>query len=204
MPPGGLPKREPLRLVVGHKMMDEHLIDILRAQIAASQQARPGLSLEEARATTKMTDELISDYLSIADHGTSAIAAFRIFAYLTSPQHDPGDKATTETVLRALLVRTEDEKYSLTSSDLEIALVLWDAGVVSSSTIETVVRRLAGRDDFKVVSAAQRLLPIIGEDFIQGYLNSALLSETSMGGPMRPMLKEMARDALSEFRKMNQ
>jgi hypothetical protein len=59
---------------------------------------------------------------------------------------------------------------------------------------------MKGVDDFSVATEASRLLQIIGTEFMQDYLRSTELFETGgMGGPQRPLIREMAAAALSNF-----
>lgn len=176
--------------------MDEDLIQILREQIAASKR-KVGLSFDEARKTTRYCEDLLNQYRS-ADGRASAIAAFRIDAYLTEPANRPLRESEFSSIADALRLRISQR--TLGSSDLRIGLALHSHGAFDHQDVASLVASMKDTHDLSVVAEAGRLLPIIGTDFIQDYLRSTKLSETGgMGGPLRPLVREMAEEALRSF-----
>lgn len=173
--------------------------DEIRERIKASTR-RVGLSFDEAAATTVFSSELLDQYLS-PDSGAHGVAAFRIEAFLTAPQNRPF-KASTLTSIAHALRRRIAAGLKLAASDLQIGLKLTAAGNFSRDDLASLVQAMKGVDDFSVASSAAVLLPIIGPDFIQDYLVSTELFETGgMGGPQRPLIREMATEAVRDFKR---
>jgi len=178
--------------------MDDDLIQTVRAQVAASNRS-VGLSFDEARMTTAYSQELVDQYRS-AEGAASAVAAFRLEAFLSEPTNHPVDEHETKAIADALRARSVQRTLSLGMSDLRIGLALHASGSFDQKDVESLVTSIQGIDDFSVASEAPRLLPIIGTDFIQDYLRSTELFETGgMDGPQRPLIREMAVAAISNF-----
>lgn len=172
-------------------------LDELRERIKAASR-RVGLSFDEAAETTVFSSELLDRYLS-PDAGIHGVAAFRLEAFLTSPKNWPLDGAVAAAIAQALRRRMEGA-LKLKGTDLKIGLQLNAAGCFNRDDLVLLVRALKGVDDFAVAAAAPTLLPLIGTAFIQDYLTSTALFETGgMGGPMRPLIQEMAAQALRDF-----
>ena len=172
--------------------------DELRERISASRR-KIGLSFDEALETTVFSTELLNQYLS-ADTGTHGVAAFRFEAFLTAPQNRPIADRVLATIAEGLRRRLSDDDLNLVKSDLLIGLRLFESGHFDSDGIAALVDALKGVDDFSVASLAPTLLRVIGTDFIQDYLTSTELFETGgMGGSMRPLVREMATQALTDF-----
>jgi hypothetical protein len=178
--------------------MDDDLIQTVRAQVAASNRS-VGLSFDEARLTTVYSQELVDQYRS-AESAASGVAAFRLEAFLSEPTNHPVGEHATRAIADALRARSVQRTLSLGMSDLRIGLALHAYGSFDQKDVESLVTSMQGVDDFSVATEAPRLLPIIGPDFIQDYLRSTELFETrGMGGPQRPLIREMAEAALSNF-----
>lgn len=176
--------------------MDEDQFQIMRERIAASKR-KVGLSFDDARKTTTYSQDLLDQYLS-ADSGTSGVAAFRVDAFLTEPTNHPVPDSQLTSIAHALRARISD--HTLAKCDLRIGLALHAFGVFHREEVASLVAAMKGEDDFSVASEAAHLLPIIGTDFIQDYMTSTELFETGgMGGPMRPLIREMAEKALRNF-----
>ena len=158
------------------------------------------MSLDEAAATTVFSSDLLDQYLS-SESGAHGVAAFRIEAFLTAPQNRPIKDSTLTSIADALRRRMA-AGLKLAGSDLQIGLKLTAAGHFYRNDLASLVQAMKGVDDFSVASAAAVLLPIIGPEFIQDYLVSTELFETGgMGGPQRPLIREMAAEALSDFKR---
>lgn len=178
--------------------MDDDLIQTVQAQIAESTR-KVGLSFDDARQTTKYSQELLNQYLS-TDTGMSGVAAFRLDAFLSEPANHPVGEQETKAIADALRARLAQSTSRLGPSDLRIALTLHEFGSFAPDEVESLVASMRGVDDFFVASEAPRLLPIIGTDFLQDYLRSPELFETGgLGGPKRPLIREMAERALRNF-----
>ena len=178
--------------------MDDDLIHTVRAQVAASNR-KIGLSFDEARQTTKYSQELLDQYQS-TDTGKSGVAAFRLDAFLSEPANHPVGEHETKAIAHALRVRSAQPALQLAMSDLRIGLTLHASGSFDHADVASLVTSMQGVDDFSVATEAPRLLPIIGPDFLQDYLRSTELFETGgMGGPKRPLIREMAERALRNF-----
>jgi len=176
--------------------MEEDLIQIMREKVAASKM-KVGLSFDEAAKTTKYSQDLLDQYCS-TDSGKSGAAAFRIDAYLAEPANQPIHDFELTSIAAAL--RSRIAQCRLSGSDLRIGLALYSHGAFDRQNVASLVASMKGSDDYSVASEAQRLLPIIGTDFIQDYLRSTELFETGgMGGPQRPLIREMAEEALRCF-----
>lgn len=175
--------------------------DEIRERIKASTR-RVGLSFDEAAATTIFSSELLDQYLS-SEFGVHGMAAFRIEAFLGAPKNRPIKDSVLTSIADALRRRMADA-LKLDGRDLQIGLELSASGHFNRNDIVLLVQAIKGVDDFSVASAAAALLPIIGPDFIQDYLVSTELFETGgMGGPQRPLIQEMALEALSDFKRQN-
>ena len=173
--------------------MEEDLIQIMREQVAASKR-KVGLSFDEAKKTTKYSQDLLDQYRS-TDTGESGVAAFRIDAYLAEATNQPVPQVELTSMAAAL--RTRIAQHTLGRSDLRIGLSLYSHGAFDRQDVASLVESMKGSDDYSVASEAQRILPIIGTDFVQDYLRSTELFETGgMGGPQRPLIREMAEEAL--------
>jgi len=178
--------------------MDDDLINAVRSQVESSRR-HVGLSFGEAQETTVFSPSLLKHYLS-AEPGLSGVAAFRIDAFLSSPKNYPIESSVLSSIAVAVRQRTTAVELQLARSDLRIALALSPLGFLDRSDIESLVQAMKGVDDYSVVSEAVKLLPIIGAEFIRDYLTSTEQFETGgMGGPYRPVIREMARDALCAF-----
>jgi len=178
------------------KGMEEDLIQIMREQVAASKR-KAGLSFDEAKETTKYSQHLLDQYCS-TDSGVSGVAAFRFDAYLAEPANQPFPQFELASIATAL--RSRIAQHTLGRSDLRIGLALHSHGAFDRQDVASLVASMKGSDDYSVASEAQRLLPIIGTDFVQDYLRSTELFETGgMGGPQRPLIREMAEEALRCF-----
>jgi hypothetical protein len=176
--------------------MDEDQIQIMRERIAASKR-KVGLSFDDARKTTRYSQDLLNQYRS-GDSGASRVAAFRIDAYLAEPTNRPICESELSSIAEALRLRISHR--ALAKSDLRIGLALHSCGAFDQQDVTSLVESMKGTDDFSVASEGERLLPIIGTDFIQDYLSSTELFETGgMGGPQRPLIREMAEEALRTF-----
>ncbi|MFC5456955.1 hypothetical protein [Prosthecobacter fluviatilis] len=172
--------------------------DELREQIKASNR-RVGLSFDEAAETTVFSSELLDQYLSL-EYGDHGVAAFRIEAFLTAAKNRPIKASVLTSIADALRQRIA-EGLKLSSSDLQMGLALAAAGHFKRDDMASLVQAMKGVNDFAVASAAAALLPIIGPDFIQDYLVSTELFETGgMGGPQRPLIQEMASEAMRDFK----
>ena len=179
--------------------MDEDLINAVRSQIEASKRRRIGLSFDEAQETTVFSPSLLEQYLS-TDRGLHGIAAFKIEAFLAAPQNHPIDSRILSSIAAATRQRTGASEPRLAHSDLRIALALSSLSFLDRSDVESMVQAMKGVDDYSVASEASRLLAIIGPEFIREYLTSTKQFETGgMGGPQRPLIREMASEALREF-----
>lgn len=176
--------------------MDEDQIQMMRERIAASSR-KVGLSFDDVRETTTYSQNLLDQYIS-ADSGASGVAAFRIDAYLTEPTNHPIAASELKSIADAL--RTRISGHALAKSDLRIGLALYSFGAFDRDDVGSLVASMKGGDDFAVASEAAHLLPILGIGFIQDYLTSTELFETGgMGGPQRPLIREMAEESLREF-----
>ncbi len=179
--------------------MDEDLINAVRSQVEATKRRRIGLSFVEAQETTVFSASLLEQYLS-TDGGLHGIAAFRIEAFLAAPKNHPIDSSILSSIAAALRQRTGASEPRLSHGDLRIALALSPLGFLDRSDVESLVHAMKGVADYSVASEASRLLAIIGPEFIRDYLTSTEPFETGgMGGPQRPLIREMATEALREF-----
>jgi len=179
--------------------MEEDFIKTMET-LKATRQGRLGLSVEEARKTTSLNDKLIDEYLCLEKAAVSTHAAFRIAAVITDPETPNLKPEILVQLASALRQRIEPSNQPLTASDIEIAIFLWTHNHIQAGLVSDVVEGLRGSADFKLAEIAPRLLPIIGTEFIQPYLTSHVLSETGgMGGPRKPLIREMARKALADF-----
>ena len=161
---------------------------------------RVGLSFDEAAETTVFSSELLGQYLS-SDSGAHGMAAFRIEAFLSAPKNHPIKDSVFASIADALR-RRKAAALKLAGSDLQIGLMLSASGHFNRNDMASLVQAMKGVRDFEVASAAAALLPIIGPDFIQDYLTSTELFETGgMGGPQRPLIQEMASEALRDFKR---
>ena len=178
--------------------MADDLIQTVRAQVAASNR-KVGLSFDEARLTTAYSKDLVDQYRS-TESAASGVAAFRLEAFLSEPTNHPVGEYEARAIADALRARSVQRASSLGINDLRIGLALHASGSFDRMDVESLVTSMQGVDDFSVASEAPRLLPIIGPDFIQDYLRSTELFETGgMGGPQRPLIREMAEAALGNF-----
>jgi len=177
--------------------MNKDLIQTMREQVAASNR-KIGLSFDDAKKTTKYSQHLLDQYRS-TESGTSGVAAFRLDAFLTESTNHPFCEAQLNSI--AYVLRSRISNHTLTMSDLGIGLALHSFGSFCRRDVASLVASMKGADDFSLASEAPRLLPIVGTDFIQSYLTSIELFETGgMGGPQRPLIREMAEEALTNFK----
>lgn len=173
--------------------------DEIRERIRASTR-RVGLSFEKAAETTVFSSELLDQYLS-SESGVHGVAAFRLEAFLTAPKNRPIQNSVLTSIADALRRRMANT-LKLDGGDLQLGLKLTALGHFNRNDMASLVQAMKAVDDFSVASAAAALLPIIGTDFIQSYLVSTELFETGgMGGPRRPLIQEMASEAMRDFKR---
>ncbi|MEO5915272.1 MAG: hypothetical protein ABIS50_13640 [Luteolibacter sp.] len=176
--------------------MDEDLNQTMREQVAASNR-KIGLSFDDAHKTTMYSQALLDQYRLI-ESSTSGVAAFRLDAFLTEPSNHPVREAHLNSIAEALRFRISN--HTMAESDLRIGLALHSFGSFDRRDVALLVAAMKGSCDFSLVSEAPRLLPIVGAEFIQSYLTSTELFETGgMGGPQRPLIREMAEEAYTNF-----
>jgi hypothetical protein len=165
----------------------------------ASSRRPEGFSRPGDAAETDFSESVLDDYCS-GDPVRAGIAAFRLRSFLGAKQHAPVNPEISGKIASALLGRLRAQPDHLGGSDLEIGVILWLQRELKSTDIETLVEYLQGRHDMAVAGLASQLIPIIGTAFLSGYLSSSVLFETGgMGGPTRPLLREMAQEALAAF-----
>lgn len=177
--------------------MDEDHIQTIRERIAACTR-KIGLSFDNAKKATKLSQGLLDKYRS-SESKTSGVAAFRLDAYLSDISNLPCSQSELSSIAQALRARIAGNSSGLGKSDLRISLELHSSGYIGQEEVEFLVKSMKGVDDFSILAEADRLISCIGSDFIQDYLSSNQLFETDgMGGEQRPLIREMAEEALTK------